>query len=61
MIAGEGPLQGDLQSLARELDIASSIRFVGFLSQAELREQLFKAHIFLHPSELGVDEPGGHP
>ena len=55
MIAGEGPLQGDLQSLARELGIASSIRFVGFLSQAELREQLYEAHIFLHPSELGVD------
>lgn len=54
-IAGEGPLQDNLQHLARDLGIASHIRFTGFLSQAELREQFYRAHIFLHPSELGAD------
>jgi len=54
-IAGEGPLQDDLQILARELGIASHVRFAGFLSQAELREQFYQSHIFLHPSELGTD------
>jgi len=54
-IAGEGPLQDELQNLARELGIAGQVRFVGFLSQAELREQFYHSHIFLHPSELGGD------
>ena len=31
------------------------VRFVGFLSQAQLREQFYRSHIFLHPSELGGD------
>ncbi|MEO5753684.1 MAG: glycosyltransferase [Chthoniobacterales bacterium] len=54
-IAGEGPLQRELQALARELGIADGVRFAGFLSQAQLREQFNEAHIFLHPSELGAD------
>ena len=35
--------------------IADRVRFAGFLSQAELREQFYRSHIFLHPSELGAD------
>jgi len=54
-IAGEGPQRGELQSLARELGVADRIRFVGFLSQVELREQFYRSHIFLHPSERGAD------
>lgn len=54
-IAGEGPLLDDLQNVARELNVADHVRFVGFLSQTELREQFYQAHIFLHPSELGAD------
>jgi glycosyltransferase involved in cell wall biosynthesis len=54
-IAGEGPLRGDLQTLARELGVADRVRFVGFLSQAQLREQFYGSHIFLHPSERGAD------
>jgi colanic acid/amylovoran biosynthesis glycosyltransferase len=54
-IAGEGPMLDDLQNLARELNVADHVFFVGFLSQAELREQFYRAHIFLHPSELGAD------
>ncbi len=54
-IAGEGPLQEELQTLARELGIAERVRFVGFLAQAQLREHFYQSHIFLHPSELGAD------
>jgi colanic acid/amylovoran biosynthesis glycosyltransferase len=54
-IAGEGPMQNELQTLARELGVSDHVRFVGFLSQSELREQFYHAHIFLHPSELGAD------
>jgi colanic acid/amylovoran biosynthesis glycosyltransferase len=54
-IAGEGPQLGQLQSLARELQIASSVDFAGFVSQKKLRELFYSSHIFLHPSEIGPD------
>jgi colanic acid/amylovoran biosynthesis glycosyltransferase len=54
-IAGEGPLLSELQSLAQELGLTSQVTFAGFLSQAELREQFQRAHLFLHPSETGRD------
>jgi colanic acid/amylovoran biosynthesis glycosyltransferase len=54
-IAGEGPMRDELQNLGRELGVGDQVRFVGFLSQAELREEFHEAHIFLHPSELGCD------
>jgi colanic acid/amylovoran biosynthesis glycosyltransferase len=54
-IAGEGPLLGDLQKLARELKIDNRVSFTGFISQAELRDIFFASHNFLHPSETGPD------
>ncbi len=54
-IAGEGPMQERLRSLARELGVGERVRFTGFLSQTRLREEFSQAHIFLHPSELGGD------
>jgi colanic acid/amylovoran biosynthesis glycosyltransferase len=54
-IAGEGPLLAQLQDQARDLGVANAVRFTGFLAQAELREEFFRAHIFLHPSQLGRD------
>ena len=54
-IAGDGPMRSELQKLARELGVEDHVRFVGFLSQAQLREQFSQSHIFLHPSELGAD------
>jgi colanic acid/amylovoran biosynthesis glycosyltransferase len=54
-IAGEGPQLEELQSLARELQIAEAADFVGFLSQKELRELFYSSHIFVHPSETGPD------
>lgn len=55
VIAGEGPLLCDLQEFARALHIADKVAFPGFLSQDELRDLLYKSHLFLHPSQLGVD------
>jgi colanic acid/amylovoran biosynthesis glycosyltransferase len=54
-IAGQGSQLGDLQSLARELQIASSVDFAGFVSQEKLRELFYSSHLFLHPSETGPD------
>ena len=54
-IAGEGPLLRELQTLARELKIAESVSFTGFVSQERLREIYYRSHIFLHPSQTGRD------
>jgi glycosyltransferase involved in cell wall biosynthesis len=54
-IAGQGPLLGQLQGLARELKIDSCVSFTGFISQDQLRDIFYASHIFLHPSETGRD------
>jgi colanic acid/amylovoran biosynthesis glycosyltransferase len=54
-IAGEGPQLEEMQSLARDLQIGSAVDYAGFVAQEELRELLYSAHIFLHPSETGRD------
>ncbi|PYK39219.1 MAG: colanic acid biosynthesis glycosyltransferase WcaL [Verrucomicrobia bacterium] len=54
-IAGEGPLLGHLQELARELKIDNRVSFTGFISQKQLRDLYYASHIFLHPSETGPD------
>jgi colanic acid/amylovoran biosynthesis glycosyltransferase len=54
-IAGEGPLLGQLQNLARDLNIDGRVRFTGFISQEQLREIYYGSHIFLHPSQRGRD------
>jgi colanic acid/amylovoran biosynthesis glycosyltransferase len=54
-IAGEGPLLGQLQNLAGELNIDGRVSFTGFVSQQKLREIYDGSHIFLHPSQRGDD------
>src|SRR5438477_374187 len=49
------PKRERLQSLARDLKIASAVYFPGFVSQEELRQLLYSSHLFLHPSETGRD------
>src|SRR5207244_9722072 len=44
-----------LRSFARELQIASSVDFGGFVSQEKLRELFCSSHLFLHTSEIGPD------
>jgi colanic acid/amylovoran biosynthesis glycosyltransferase len=61
-IAGEGPLLGQLQDLARQLEIDNRVSFAGFISQEQLRDILYGSHIFLHPSKTGPDgNPEGIP
>jgi glycosyltransferase involved in cell wall biosynthesis len=54
-VAGDGPLLGELQNLARELNVAGRVAFTGFISQDQLREIYYRSHIFLHPSQTGRD------
>jgi colanic acid/amylovoran biosynthesis glycosyltransferase len=54
-IAGEGPLLRELQELIRKLKIDDRVSLPGFVSQGKLREIFYASHIFLHPSETGMD------
>ncbi len=55
VIAGNGPQQTELERLAGELGIAARVRFAGFLNQAELREEMYRARMFIHPSRTTDD------
>jgi colanic acid/amylovoran biosynthesis glycosyltransferase len=55
-IAGKGPLQPALETLIAEMGIRGHVHFTGFLSQADLLALYHRCHIFLHPSEMAVDE-----
>jgi glycosyltransferase involved in cell wall biosynthesis len=54
-VAGEGPQLDELHALAANLQIAPSVRFIGFVGQAELRALYARSHFFLHPSETPRD------
>ena len=54
-IAGEGPLQKELETQAHELGIGDKVFFRGFVSQKELRDLFYASHIFLHPSQITPD------
>lgn len=56
MIAGKGPLQPQLELLARQLHISNKVHFCGFLSQEELRSLYSSCHLFVHPSETPSDQ-----
>jgi glycosyltransferase involved in cell wall biosynthesis len=55
-IAGKGPLQPMLESLALEIGIAQNVHFTGFLSQPDLLALYHRCNVFLHPSEMPADE-----
>ena len=54
-IAGEGAMLGELQQLARELNVDARVSFTGFISQEQLRDIYCRSDIFLHPSQTGRD------
>lgn len=55
VIAGSGPSQHGLESLAADLGIASCVRFTAFLKQEQLREEVYRSHFFVHPSRTSAD------
>lgn len=54
-IIGEGPLKAELEDLAENLGIAKEVEFIGFVGEQRLREELERAHVFMHPSRTGKD------
>ncbi|HEX7630889.1 MAG TPA: glycosyltransferase family 4 protein [Lacunisphaera sp.] len=55
-IVGEGPLRGDLQNLATELQLVDAVQFTGQHAQPEVWEQLAWADVLLH---TGIVAPSG--
>jgi colanic acid/amylovoran biosynthesis glycosyltransferase len=55
-IAGEGPLLGQMQALAKELGVADRVSFPGFLSEEQLCQLFNESHLFVHPSQLTEDQ-----
>ncbi len=55
-IAGDGPMQAEVERLAADLGIAGAVELRGFLSQRELAELYAQSHLFLHPSEMTADQ-----
>jgi colanic acid/amylovoran biosynthesis glycosyltransferase len=54
-IAGDGPLRGALEKLAKDLQLGSRIQFTGFVDQSSLLSLYQSSHLFLHPSEQTPD------
>ncbi|CAN5912290.1 hypothetical protein BH11VER1_BH11VER1_18430 [soil metagenome] len=55
VLAGDGPLRAELEKLAQELSIANAVKFPGFLTQNQLRDEVYRSHFFLHPSRTTGD------
>jgi colanic acid/amylovoran biosynthesis glycosyltransferase len=60
ILAGEGPLAGQLKDLARTLGVEGSVHYPGFLNQRQLAAAYASAHFFLHPSQetMAGDQEG---
>jgi colanic acid/amylovoran biosynthesis glycosyltransferase len=56
VIAGDGPMRGEVEEMARALGIGDAVELPGFLSQGALRELYEHSQIFLHPSETPEDQ-----
>lgn len=54
-LAGDGPLEARLRTRAANLGLGDCVRFPGFLAQPALKEAFERAHLFLHPSQMGPD------
>jgi len=54
-LAGDGPLLEELRTAAAAAGLADRVFFPGFLSQDALRQLIYSAHLFFHPSETPAD------
>ena len=62
-LVGDGELRAELEHLADDLHVSSSVRFLGMLSHVEYRDAVSRAHIGLQPSRTARngDTEGGAP
>lgn len=50
VLAGDGPLRAEIEELVRELGIADAVRITGWLSSAQVREEILAARAMVLPS-----------
>ena len=50
VLAGDGPLMKEIQDLVIQLGIESMVEFKGAVTQAEAKELMEQAHVFVHHS-----------
>lgn len=55
VLAGDGPQRTELETLANELEVRDAVTITGFLTQEALRQQVYAAHFFVHPSRTTAD------
>jgi colanic acid/amylovoran biosynthesis glycosyltransferase len=55
ILAGDGPQRAELEALAAQLELRDSVTFTGFLTQEALRQQVYAAHFYVHPSRTMAD------
>lgn len=55
VIAGDGPIGGDLKRQARELGIADRVCFLGQCTRSEVMAQLARASVVAIPSQVAAD------
>lgn len=58
LIAGEGPLRADLETLARELGLTARVRFLGRVPDADLPALYHQADVFVLPSTSRAEAYG---
>jgi glycogen(starch) synthase len=49
-VVGEGPIVGELEGLAAELDISETVRFVGYKSAEEMKQYYIETDAFILPT-----------
>ena len=59
VVAGEGTLRPALEKLASELGIAARVRFVGRISDADLRDQYARADLFVLTASIAAGSHEG--
>ncbi len=50
VLAGDGPLRAELEQLAQQLGIGTSVRFLGAITPEEIPDHLAVADVFVRPS-----------
>jgi colanic acid/amylovoran biosynthesis glycosyltransferase len=56
VIAGDGPMRGELEKMIGELGLAGAVELRGFLNQEQLCKLYSESHVFVHPSEVTADQ-----
>jgi len=54
-LVGDGPLRGELEALCAQLGIAERVRWLGSLTEDEVRRELEAAEVFVLPSVVAAD------